>query len=55
MPESRYLFYNTCMAERFGITPEEWLGKTDHEIWPQSVAHSIRLNDEEVLASGASI
>ncbi len=53
--EGRFLFYNARMAERFGISPEAWLGKNDFEIWPAEVATTLRANDLDVIRSGESI
>jgi len=50
--EGRLLFYNARMAVRFGVTPEEWLGKSDFEIWPEEIARTMRLNDLEVIGTG---
>ena len=53
--EGRFLFYNARMAERFGISPEAWLGKNDFEIWPPEIAETMHANDQDVIKSGESI
>ena len=53
--DGRFLFYNTRMAERFGISPEEWLGKNDFEIWPPEIATTMHANDLDVILSGTPI
>ncbi len=43
------------MAERFGISTTEWLGKQDFEIWPSEIAQMMHMNDLEVLSSHGSV
>ena len=50
--KGRLLYYNRPFAERFGITPEEWLGKDDFEIWPKGFAADFRARDLAVLEGG---
>jgi len=51
----RFLFYNSRMAERFGIGADAWLGKSDFEIWPPEIAATMHANDQDVIESGISI
>jgi diguanylate cyclase (GGDEF)-like protein/PAS domain S-box-containing protein len=51
----RMLYYNELLAQRFGVTQEEWLGRTDAEIWPAELAAIFRKNDLAVLASGKTM
>lgn len=37
-----------------GLTKEDYLGKTDYEVWPREVADAFALNDAEVLKTGTS-
>ena len=53
--EGRFLYYNERMAQRFGIAMEEWLGKSDFDVWPKEIADTIHLNDMEAITSGQSI
>ena len=53
--EGRFLFYNDRMAEQFGISRTEWIGRHDHEIWPEEIARTMHGNDLEVIAGGASV
>lgn len=53
--EGRFLFYNSRMAERFGIDEGAWLGKNDFEIWPPEIAETMHANDLDVIGSGQSI
>jgi len=52
--EGRFLFYNSSMARRFGFEGEQWLGKTNHDVFPAEIADNFRENDLEVIASGVS-
>lgn len=48
----RLRFYNTALARRFGISREEWLGKTNHDLWPAAIADQLELEEEQVFSSG---
>lgn len=50
--EGRYLFYNARLAERCNITMQEWLGRTDFELFPENLARSYREHDATALAAG---
>jgi PAS domain S-box-containing protein len=50
--EGRYLFVNEPALRRFRTRAEDWLGKTDADIWPAEVAAEQRRNDLAVFASG---
>ena len=50
--EGRYLFYNHLIAERFGITADAWLGRSDAELWEPELAAQIRRHDVAVLEGG---
>ncbi len=52
--EHRLLFYNRKLAEQFGVSSWEWLGKTSHEIWPGALADKIRGAEEKIFRSGRS-
>ncbi len=45
----RYVFYNARLAERCHVTMQEWLGKTDYEMFPAHLAQTYRTHDEETL------
>ena len=49
--QGRYIFYNDCMAERFKITSQQWLGKTDFDIWPKETAQGMWDHDLEAKRS----
>ncbi|NGZ99080.1 MAG: hypothetical protein CV089_23715, partial [Nitrospira sp. WS110] len=46
----RHVYVNRVFAHRFGITPEQWLGRTDFEVFPEEVARKFREHDQLVLA-----
>ncbi|MGO4211089.1 diguanylate cyclase [Terriglobus sp. YAF25] len=48
--DGRMRFYNRKVAETFCITQHDWLGKSDHEIWPSELADEYRAADLAVLA-----
>ena len=50
--DGRLLFYNRMVAERYGVSPEEWLGLTNYERYPAEVAERIHADDEQVLRGG---
>ena len=50
--KGRYVFANSRYGELLGLSPEEIQGKTDHELWPPSVADKFAENDREVLRKG---
>ena len=51
----RMVFYNRQLAERFGVSRQAWIGKTDNEIWPSEIAAEFRRNDLAVLRQKAPI
>jgi diguanylate cyclase (GGDEF)-like protein/PAS domain S-box-containing protein len=48
----RFLFYNAPLAKRFGVNGQEWIGKSDHDLFPSEFADTYRQNDLDVMASG---
>ncbi len=50
----RYLYINQAYADRFGVTREAILGKTDAEIFPSEMAKAYRESDEMIMASGVA-
>jgi diguanylate cyclase (GGDEF)-like protein/PAS domain S-box-containing protein len=53
--QGHFLYYNRCMAERFGIAADEWIGKNDFQIWPEAIAIQMHQNDEDVIRGGVSV
>lgn len=50
--EGRYIFVNDMLLAHFGSRPEDWIGKTDAQIWPGPATERFRRNDLAVLHSG---
>lgn len=48
-PAGRFLAYNQPFAERFGISLRQWIGKTNHDVFPKEFADSFREHDVDVL------
>ena len=48
----RYLAVNDAFAAVAGMSREEIIGKTDLDLWPESLAEKYRADDEEVMQSG---
>jgi diguanylate cyclase (GGDEF)-like protein/PAS domain S-box-containing protein len=53
--EGRMLYCNRALADRFGATPEEWIGKTDFETWPAEIAEQFRKADRQALEAKQEI
>ena len=52
--ESRFLMVNKTFAATCGLeTPEQVVGKTDLDIWPQEVAEKYRADDHRTMHSAA--
>ncbi len=47
--EGKLVYYNQHLADRFSIGRQNWIGKTDAELWPVELAEKIRRNDLSVL------
>jgi len=47
--EGKMVYYNQRCADWFRIGREEWLGKSDEELWSPEVAARLRANDRAVL------
>jgi diguanylate cyclase (GGDEF)-like protein/PAS domain S-box-containing protein len=45
----RILYYNRKLADRYGVTTEEWLGKTSYDLWSKQIAEHIALEDSYVM------
>jgi diguanylate cyclase (GGDEF)-like protein/PAS domain S-box-containing protein len=51
-PEGRFAFYNKSMALHFKVDRDEWIGKSDHDLFPAELADAYRRHDLDVAASG---
>ena len=52
--DGRYVFVSENF-ERLGTPMDEWLGRTDADLWPADVADGFRRNDVAVLGGSGSI
>jgi PAS domain S-box-containing protein len=50
--DGRYVLVNSAAAGSVGLRPEEYVGRTDHELFPAEVAGHLRADDREATASG---
>lgn len=50
-----YLIVNDYFARRFGVTPDDIVGRSDHDLFPTSSATVYNEHDQEVLRSGRSV
>jgi PAS domain S-box-containing protein len=50
--DSVYLSCNQNLASDFGMTPEQMVGKTDYDLYPQELADKYRADDRRIMASG---
>ena len=53
--QGRIVFLNKTVAQQLNLSPAEWYGKTDFDIWPAEVAKRLQANDRRVLESGQPI
>ena len=45
----QYVFYNEAAQGLFDLNPDDFLGKTDHEVWPGEYAERFVASDAEVI------
>lgn len=50
--DGRYIYVNQIFARRFRVTREQWLGRTDLDLFPPDMAQRFREHDQAVLAEG---
>jgi diguanylate cyclase (GGDEF)-like protein/PAS domain S-box-containing protein len=50
--DGKIIFYNQKCSDTFGITREQWIGKTDYEIAEHPDAERFRAHDREAIESG---
>jgi PAS domain S-box-containing protein len=53
--DGRYLIVNDFFARLFGVGPSEIVGKSDHELFPESSADVYSVHDRSVLERGESL
>lgn len=47
--QGQYVFYNEAAQGLFHLDPDDFLGKTDHDAWPEEYANRFVANDLEVV------
>jgi two-component system, cell cycle sensor histidine kinase and response regulator CckA len=45
----QYVFYNEAALGLFDLSPDDFLGKTDHQVWPAEYAERFVASDSEVI------
>ena len=53
--DGRYVYVNKKLEAILRMEAEEWLGRTDDELWPPEMAEQFRTNDQQVLRSNATL
>ena len=53
--QGRHVYLNRTLESRFEVRSDDWMGKTDFDIWPPEIAAQFRKSDEEVIASGGAV
>jgi diguanylate cyclase (GGDEF)-like protein/PAS domain S-box-containing protein len=53
--QGRLKLYNASMAQRFGISETEWLGRTNSDLWPMDVAQALDFEEARVFAQGEQV
>ncbi len=52
--DGRYLYINENLARQWGVTKEQVIGKTDHDLIDAGLADELRTQDRQVLSSGTA-
>ncbi len=53
--EGRYVFLSGNFQRRFGVRNEDWMGRTDLDLWPRAAVEASRRHDLTVLQEGREI
>jgi PAS domain-containing protein len=48
-------YINSAYTMTFNVSPAEYIGKTDYEVWPAEIARAFRRHDAMVVAQRATI
>lgn len=46
----RLVFYNRAFAQRFGVSDEAWLGRSDDQLWGREMSAAMRGHDMDVMS-----
>lgn len=41
--QGSHVYHNETFEKRFGMTRDQWYGKTDFEMWPREIAEKLRV------------
>jgi diguanylate cyclase (GGDEF)-like protein/PAS domain S-box-containing protein len=53
--DGRFVYYNQRFTKTFELAPDQWMGKTDSELFPSELAEEYRRNDLKVLQSDTTV
>ncbi|HXI44609.1 MAG TPA: PAS domain-containing protein [Bryobacteraceae bacterium] len=53
--EGHYVYYNEAAQGLFQLDPQDFLGKTDHDVWPVEYADRFVSNDRQVILTKALV
>jgi len=53
--EGKYLFINSRYEELFHVTKNDFIGKTDFDLFPKDVADNLQKNDRKIIINNASL
>ena len=53
--KGRFIKVNKAKAERANTTPEQMIGKTEHEFFPEEYAKASELEEKEIIKTGKAI
>ena len=53
-PSGHIVLYNQAFAKRFGITSDQWIGKSSYDLWPQPVADRIAADEKQIRLTGTA-
>jgi len=51
----RYVYLNGAFERAFHVKLSDWQGKTDFDVWPETIAPQLTTNDRQVLATNTPI
>jgi len=49
--EGKFIYTNPTLEKAWKLKPGEWIGRANHEIWPEPMAQRITESDREVLSA----
>jgi len=53
--QHRYVLANNALARLFGTSKEELLGKTEHDVFPKTIADSLASDNDQIMAMGTPL